>query len=250
MQVLLFDVCSVCFAPADYYGRCPLCNLAHCQYCSAFHACPFGPAGFEDSPASSPRNSQHSQPEVTTTETAEATDDIKGEASNDLYVRLNDLWRQTWGPLTLVDKHCFLRVRYLHQLSNMLIYTTNVEEESPRQWGLQSDWKKILLYLNWDITGLVIINIGRQKCMLLMPGQLSPDFVDIDAGLKRLCLDPNFLGFAERHKDGYSQFACVEAWRHPNEQCRPKNLDRKLQRVMKVICERFDVRYWKEPEED
>ncbi len=96
------------------------------------------------------------------------------------------------------------------------------------------------------VSGFVVINVSRQRCCIYYPGS-PPEFVDIRSALDLLSRNTALFAFAQRSQ-GESSYAHVEVWRHPGEALRPKRklIDRILDRIVKVITERYDVRFYRE----
>ena len=92
----------------------------------------------------------------------------------------------------------------------------------------------------------MVINVSRQRCCVYCPGS-PPEFIDIRSALDILSRNAALFAFAQR-SHGECSFAHVEVWRHPEESVRPKRklIDRTLNRIVKVITERYDVRFYRE----
>ncbi len=103
------------------------------------------------------------------------------------------------------------------------------------------------LELNWDVAGFVVINVSRQRCCVYYSGS-PPEFVDIRSALDLLSWSTALFAFAQRSQGESVEYAHVEVWRHPGESLRPKRrlIDRTLDRIVKVITERYDVRFYRE----
>ena len=200
-----YTPCASCLQPADA-GKCNTCTLNLCSFCAAFHDCS-DKGGFEDSRCPTPQKTVDEEP-------SDTSNTFIPPPSNALYVRLTETWSKIWAPLVAIDLNIYLRVRHLQPLSTALIYEPN---EDPRQFGMQSDWKKLLWEMNWDCTGFVVINLDRQRCALFIPGQSFPELVDIKRGLELLIHQRKLIGFGERRVDGWREFAHIEVWRHPDE---------------------------------
>ena len=199
-----YTPCASCLQVADA-GKCKTCTLNLCSFCARVHDCSDRGGAFEDSRCPSPGALLDEEP---------PEDAFTQPPSNELYVRLNETWSHIWAPLVAVDHNIYLRVRHLQALSSALIYEP---QEEPRQFGLQSDWKKLMFDMNWDATGFVVINLDRQRCALFIPGQPFPEFVGIKRGLELLIHQRKMIGFGERRVDSWREFAHIEVWFNPNE---------------------------------
>jgi hypothetical protein len=75
-----------------------------------------------------------------------------------------------------------------------------------------------------------------------------PEFVDIRSALDLLSKNVSLFAFAQRTQGESVEYGHVEVWRHPGEAMRPKRklIDRTLDRIFKVITERYDVRFYRE----
>ena len=164
--------------------------------------------------------------------------------TNDIFHLVYSVWSKTFYALVRVDQHVFVRVRYMDLLTRCYLYNP---DEDPRQWGAQSDWKRLSLDLNWDVAGFVVINVSRQRCCVYYPGS-PPDFVNINSALDLLSRNTALFAFAQRSQGESVEFAHVEVWRHPGEAMRPKRklIDRTLDKIVKVITERYAVRFHRE----
>ena len=102
--------------------------------------------------------------------------------------------------------------------------------------------------MNWDATAFVVFNLDRQRCALYIPGKQYPEFVQIKRGLELLIHERKMIGFGQRGVDGWSEFAHIEVWRHPEEGMRPtkKEISRSMLRLERSLRILFDVRFWKE----
>ena len=233
--------CTRCMAPAC--GQCA-CGENLCETCAAFHTC-YANLAYGDSLTGTPVESPRSVPEVVSC-TGGSGDIIEvSSESNDLYHSVHSVWSKTFGALVRVDQNVFVRVRYMDRLTRVYIY--NSSDDEPRQWGAQDDWRKLALEFNWDVAGLVLINISRQRCCVYYSGS-PPEFVDIRSALDLLSKNVSIFAFAQRTQGESVEYAHVEVWRHPGEAMRPKRklIDRTLDRIFKVITERYDVRFYRE----
>ena len=233
--------CTRCMALA--FGNC-VCGENLCETCAAFHTC-YANLAFGDSLSGTPAESPRSVPEVVVSCTGGSCDIIEVSSdTNDLYHSIHSVWSKTFDALVRVDQHIFVRVRYMDLLTRCYLYNP---DEDPRQWGAQSDWKRLSLDLNWDVAGFVVINVSRQRCCVYYPGS-PPDFVNINSALDLLSRSTALFAFAQRSQGESVEFAHVEVWRHPGEAMRPKRklIDRTLHRIIKVITERYDVRFYRE----
>ena len=112
-------------------------------------------------------------------------------------------------------------------------------------------WKRVSIAIFTNtyatkVSGFVVINVSRRRCCIYYPGS-PPEFDDIRSALDLLSRNTALFAFAQRSQ-GESSYAHVEVWRHPGEAMRPKRklIDRTLDRIVKVITERYDVRFYRE----
>ncbi len=242
--------CVLCQSPAEH-GPC-VCGQYLCPMCMPYHVCvalDVNLVDFEDSrygsePAT-PRSVPEEEKPVCSTGGSEEFGEAGGEASH-LFAKLRDVCDQAPGSLIQVDDRFYVQMRYLWSLSRCYVYDDS-EDSDWRQWGCPRDWKRLLRHLEWDLVGLVIINMSRQKCAVYLPGQ-DPEFANLSSAMSWLVKRPAALGISQRSRDGRVEYSHFDVRRHPLETMRPKRkaVDRVLARLEKVIVDRFDdVRFWR-----
>ena len=136
-------------------------------------------------------------------------------------------------------------MKRLDHLSRCYIF----EENEYRQFGcVQNDWQRLVKFLQWDIVGIIVLNITRQKALCYRAGQ-TPEFADINSALFWLRSFPTALGIMQRSRGEEIEYAHVEVWWDPQEGLRTKAakvLEKVLIRLTKTIVDRFShVTFWR-----
>ena len=127
------------------------------------------------------------------------------------YSKLRDLWAEPPGTLFPLDAHLWARMKRLDHLSRCYIF----EENEYRQFGIvQNDWQRLVKFLQWDLVGIIVLNITRQKALCYQPGK-TPAFADIDSALFWLRSFPTALGIMQRSRGEEIEYAHVELWWGP-----------------------------------
>jgi len=109
----------------------------------------------------------------------------------EIYPKLNELWSAMPGTFIYLAEHTWARSKYLDQLSRC--YTIDHGEDEYRQFGsTQKDWERLARYMQWDVLGIVVINLTRQKCMVYRSGQTPELLGDCASTVQWLRSYPSF----------------------------------------------------------
>ena len=172
--------------------------------------------------------------------------DESGQYGKDVHVNILEAWRESRKAVTRVDEtHLVGGIKHLSSLSKCYLPS---DDGGWRQWGTsQGDWKKLLRVLDWDIGGIILLNLTRQRCAVYDPGE-PVYFEPVNGCLEWLASHKDTLGVLQRGKETNYEFALVDVQDLREERTRTKSqqLERLADRIGKVLVSCWDdVRFLK-----
>ena len=259
------EPCFTCCSPC--VGHCAACKYPVCAACLHLrHPCTTGTtanppqdaADYADSEyeekTTQPNISCDVEPESITemmvprTATPHSSENYD-ECDQNTYRNILGAWHISQkSAVTKIDKTNFINIKHLSSLTKCFL--PSEDEEGWRQWGTsQHEWKKLLRTLDWDITGLILINLTRQKCAVYDPGK-PVYFEQLGSCLSWLASHKDVLGVLQRGKEGSYEYALMNVTQNLYEEiprARCQQLYRLADRITKVVITRWDdVRFYKQ----
>ena len=104
--------------------------------------------------------------------------------------------------------------------------------------------------MQWDVMGIVVINLTRQKCMVYRSGQTPELLGDCTSMVQWLRSYSAALGILQRTvEESRVEYCQFEVWWSLGERCRPRSkaIDKVLNRLTKIIIDKFhNVSFWRQ----
>ena len=243
--------------PVYWYPACANCSreMASCAACGGQvclctpHVCAAETliAGIDDDFEDSPRGGASDDASTVLVSGTGGMPDV-GEAQPEMYPMLNVLWSSSPGTFTYLADHTWARSKYLDQLSRC--YTSDDGADEYRQFGsTHKDWERLARYMQWDVLGIVVINLTRQKCMVYRSGETPELLGDCTSIVQWLRSYSATLGILQRSvEESRAEYCQFDVWWDLGERCRPRSkaIDKVLNRLTKTIIGKFhNVSFWR-----
>ena len=249
------EPCCVCTFPS--IGDCIVCGQPHCVAC--LHQCVAAAAPRDEDYADSAAGEydekqshadEEAAPEVVGRKDAPSSSADLGDESapcgKDVHVNILEAWRESRKAVTRIDETHAVAMKHLSSLSKCYLPS---EGGAWRQWGTsQGDWKKLLRVLDWDIAGIILINLTRQRCAVYDPGE-PVYFEPLVDCLSWLASHKDVLGVLQRGKETNYEYALVDVTARDHEErqrTKCQQIERLADRIGKVLVSCWDdVRFHK-----